>query len=227
VSSAEDAVNWLTEIQRAVGDAVDPAVAIEIHRAAEYAYQRCARYWGQAWGQLAAREAVKSVLTGIATENDPEVQAAYRAYRQAQEHADALFTASAGPDGTVESATPEGSAVELADYEANEVYEEYTNTSAEVRERHSAEVSQAWCESDTAFLTTHRAELETAWPEGAQSLQMPAAAKETLRTQDSQAAGRLARADFPGTVQPRPAESRRHASGTASTARRPRPRRLP
>lgn len=154
---------WLGETLRAAGD-ISPATATEIRRAAEYGYHTHGSH-GEAWAEWAARNFAKGVLAGIAIENDPAVQAALRASREAREHADVLFAAAVGPDGTADLDTPEGMAFYFADHEADQVHEEYDGAHGAAYERLSAEVSQAWREADIDFLRSHRADLKAADPE--------------------------------------------------------------
>jgi hypothetical protein len=198
VNPAGSAASWLDEIQRTAGD-ISPATATEIQRVAEYAYQQYAEHWGQAWGQYAARQSAKEVLAGVATETDPEVVAAHCAYRKAQEHADRLFAASAGPDGRADLDTPEGLAAWVADHEAGERYEEFREVWGEATRRYSAEVNHAWRKADADFMTAHRADLQAAWPEGfAQvSAEPSAVVREGAAATDPDTA-RLAAASFPG-----------------------------
>lgn len=198
VNQAGSAAPWLEEIRRLAGD-ISPATATEVQRAAEDAYRQHAGHRGQAWGQYAARQSAKEALAGAATESDPEVVAAYRAYREAREHADRLLAASAGPDGRADTSTPEGLDAWIAGQGADAWHEEYLDGWGEAAGRHSAEVDQAWRKADADFLTAHRAELQAAWPEGfAQVSEEPSAALREGAAAAGPGAARLAAASFPG-----------------------------
>ena len=243
MNPAGSAAPWLDEIQRTAGD-ISPATATEVQRAAEYAYQQYAKHWGPAWGQFAARQFAKEVLAGVATETDPEVEAAHRAAREAREHADRLFAASAGPDGRADLDTPEGLAAWVADHRAGMMHEKYQEVWGEATGRHSAEVNQAWRKADADYMAAHRAELQAAWPEGfAQVSAEPSAApREGAAATDPDTArpaaasspgqpapGLSAGPDFPRAPAARPAGSsgpRAGRSGIASHAWQARPGRL-
>ncbi len=162
---ADHSAPWLEEILRAAGD-ISTDTASQIQHAAEYAHRAGAEAWGEAWGQYAARQAAKAVLAGAATESDPAVQAALRAYREAREYAARLLADAVGPDGRADLDTPEGLAIYLANHAASELYEEYSEAYGAASERYYAEVNQAWRKADTDFLRSHRAALEAADPEG-------------------------------------------------------------
>jgi len=157
---------WLGEILRAAGD-ISPAAATETRRAAEYGYHTHGNH-GAAWAEWAARNYAKGALAGIATENDPAVQAALRASREARDQADRLLAAAAGPDGRVEVGlgNPESLAAYEADHEAEAWHGEYHEVHGAAYLRHDLQVSLAWREPDLRFLRSHRAELGAADPEG-------------------------------------------------------------
>ncbi len=143
---------------------ISPAAAAEVERAAWHGYRQYDAHWGPSWGQLAARSHAKGMLARLATEADPAVEAARRAWREAQAHADGLFTAAAGPDGRADLGTPEGKAAHAADHEAGHLHGGYTRAWAWAFGQHSAEIQQAWTHADAGFMSAHAADLEAAWP---------------------------------------------------------------
>ena len=165
---AEHPAPWLEEILRAAGD-ISSATAATIQRAAEYGYSLPDD--GEAWAQWAARHQAKIALAGLATESDPSVITALRAYREAREHADSLSEAATGPDGNHKDIlTPEGLAFYLADHAAAAAHEACVGVYRAASERYDGRVSLAWREADIGFLRSNQAELQAADPESFKSI---------------------------------------------------------